>query len=70
MQTRCQNCHRPFALSKDIVHAALDDMAAKHMDHYYSVQCPHCHKLTRVPKVELLHAAPDWKEPAADKPAE
>jgi Zn finger protein HypA/HybF involved in hydrogenase expression len=63
MQTRCQNCHRPFALSKEIVEAALDDMAVKHQEHYYNMPCPHCHKLTRVPRADLLHAAPDWKEP-------
>jgi hypothetical protein len=68
MQTRCQNCHRPFALSKDLVHAALDNMVAQHMEHFYNVQCPHCHKLTRVPRTDLLHAAPDWKAPAAGEP--
>ena len=65
MQTRCQTCHRPFALSKDAVHAALDYMAAEHLEHYYNVQCPHCHKLAHVPRSDLLRAAPDWKEPAA-----
>ena len=70
MQTRCQTCHRPFALSKDVVHAALDNMAAQHMEHFYNVQCPHCHKLTRVPRTDLLRAAPDWKEPAAGEPTE
>jgi hypothetical protein len=64
MQIRCQNCHKPFALSKEVVHAALDAMAAQHLDHYYNVQCPHCHKLARVPRTDLQHAAPDWKEPA------
>ena len=70
MQTRCQNCHRPFALSKEVVHAALDTMATQHLEHYYNVQCPHCHKLTRVPRTDLLHAAPDWKEPASTEETE
>jgi hypothetical protein len=64
MQLRCQNCHRPFALGKDVIHAALDAMAAEHLEHYYNVPCPHCHKLTRVPRTDLQHAAPDWKEPS------
>jgi len=67
MQTRCQNCHRPFALSKEAVHAALDNMAAEHIEHYYNVQCPHCHKLARVPRSDLLRAVPDWKESATDE---
>ena len=70
MQTRCLNCHRPFALSKDIVLAALDDMAAKNLEHFYNVQCPHCHKLTRVPRGDLHRAAPDWKKPTTDEISE
>ena len=70
MQTRCVNCHRPFALSKEVVHTALDTMAAQHLDHFFNVQCPHCHKFTRVPRPDLLHAAPDWKAPLVGKPTE
>jgi hypothetical protein len=62
MQTRCQNCHRPFALSKDAVRAALDVMAAEGLEHYYNIPCPHCHKATRVPRSELLRADTDWKK--------
>ena len=37
MQVRCQNCHRPFALSKEVVNAALDAMAAQHLEHFYNL---------------------------------
>jgi hypothetical protein len=70
MQIRCQNCHRPFALSAEVMRAALDTMAAQHLEHYFNVPCPHCHKLTRVPRTDLLHAVPDWKEPAAGETTE
>jgi hypothetical protein len=76
MQTRCQHCHRPFALSKETVHAALDEMSTEGLEHYYMLHCPHCRKLHRVPRVDLVRAAPDWKppvrktgEPAPSKPA-
>jgi hypothetical protein len=63
MQIRCQNCHRPFPLNKDAVHAALDAMAAEGLEHYYNIPCPHCHKATRIPRSDLSRAAPDWKKP-------
>jgi hypothetical protein len=63
MQTRCQHCHRPIALSKDTVHAALDAMSIEGLEHYYMLHCPHCRKLYRVPRVDLVRAAPDWKPP-------
>lgn len=59
MQIRCHNCHRPFALSKDAVHAALDSMVAEDLSHY-NANCPHCRRVNRVSKAELQRAAPDW----------
>lgn len=66
MQARCQNCHKPFALSKETVHEALDAMATEGQDHFFLMACPHCRKNTRIPRLDLTRAAPDWK-PAADK---
>lgn len=66
MQIRCQNCHRPFALSKDAVHAALDVVMADDLNHY-NVQCPHCRRMNRVSRQELLRAAPDWERSAEPK---
>ncbi len=61
MQIRCFNCHRPFAMGKEAVHAALDSTTAEGLSHY-NVHCPHCGKVNRVSRQELLRAAPDWKK--------
>ena len=72
MQVRCQQCHKPFALSKETVHAALDMMTGQEL-HHYNAKCPHCRKITQVSKTELLRAAPDYgkkeEEPGASKAA-
>jgi hypothetical protein len=28
---------------------------------HYNAQCPHCRRMNRVSRDELLRAAPDWK---------
>jgi transposase-like protein len=59
MQVRCQQCHKPFALSRETVRAALDMMIEQEL-HHYNAKCPHCRKTTQVSKTELLRAAPDY----------
>jgi phage FluMu protein Com len=59
MQIRCYHCHKPFALSKDAVHAALDTMMVSEQ-HHYNAFCPHCRRANRVSYDELARAAPDW----------
>lgn len=59
MQIRCYNCHKPFALGKEAVHAALDTVTAEQLSHYNAV-CPHCRRVNRVSHAELQRAAPDW----------
>jgi phage FluMu protein Com len=67
MQIRCNQCHRPFALGREMIHEALNEMVDENLNHY-NVQCPHCSKTNRVSRSELMRAAPDWKqEEAADK---
>jgi hypothetical protein len=63
MQIRCSHCHRPFALSREAVHAALDMMTIEDLGHY-NASCPHCRKVNKISRQELLHAAPDWIKPA------
>lgn len=63
MQIRCYSCHKPFALGKDAVHAALEMITAEGLSHY-DVQCPHCRRINRVSRQELLRAAPDWEKQA------
>lgn len=71
MQIRCTNCHKPFAISKDTVNAALDAIHAEGLNHY-NAQCPHCRRANRLSPEELHRAAPDWQpgqtsqEPAAE----
>lgn len=59
MQIRCQQCHRPFAIGKEEVHAALDMLFEDDLAHY-NAQCPHCRRVNRVAREELLRVAPDW----------
>ena len=61
MQIRCQQCHKPFALNKDQIHAALDSMAAEDLQHYNAF-CPHCRRVNRVARKALLRFAPDWQK--------
>ena len=61
MQIRCYHCHRPFALSKEVVHAALDLVTEENLSHY-DAACPHCRRINRISREELAHAAPDWKK--------
>jgi RNase P subunit RPR2 len=60
MQIRCTNCHKPFSLSKEEVHAALDILLAEDQ-HHFNVHCKHCGKINRVSRQELQRSAPDWK---------
>lgn len=60
MQIRCQFCHRPFALGKDAVHAALELVTAEQLNHY-DANCPHCGKVNHVSRNQLQRAAPDWQ---------
>jgi hypothetical protein len=59
MQLRCTNCHRPFALSRDAVHAALEQVTSQDLSHF-NAQCPHCRRVNRVSKKQLQRAAPNW----------
>jgi phage FluMu protein Com len=59
MQVRCTHCHRPFALGKEAVHYALDVVEEEGLNHY-NAQCPHCKRMNRLSKEELMRAAPDW----------
>ena len=59
MQIRCFNCHKPFAIGKDEIHAALDLITAEHLAHY-NASCPHCRRVNRVSRDDLLRSAPNW----------
>ena len=62
MQIRCYNCGKPFALSRKTIEFALDEIYDKGLT-YYDAVCPHCRRINKVSKKELLRAAPNWKPP-------
>lgn len=67
MQIQCQHCHKPFALNKQQIHTALDEIAAESL-HYYNIPCPHCSRVNRVTKRNLIRFAPDWQKAHSTNP--
>lgn len=61
MQIRCYHCNKPYALGKETIYAALDTLTSQNLNHY-NAPCPHCRRLNRVSRKQLLRAAPDWKQ--------
>ena len=59
MQIRCYNCHKPFAMGREQVIFALDEISEKDLHHYNAV-CPHCGRANRLSPKELHRSAPDW----------
>ncbi len=57
MQIRCYNCHKPFALSKETIEEAIEQVTAQDQGHY-NAPCPHCRRVNRVSRQELMRAAP------------
>ena len=68
MQIRCYHCHKPFALKKEAVYAALDLISTQELSHY-NAPCPHCRRVNRISRQELLHAAPEWEKQATEETA-
>ncbi|MFZ5809039.1 MAG: hypothetical protein ACOY16_07140 [Chloroflexota bacterium] len=65
MQIRCYHCHKPFALGKDALYAALEELHAQNL-HHYNAYCPHCRRANRISKEEMQRAAPEWKAGMTD----
>jgi len=61
MQIHCYHCNKPFALGKETIHAALDLLTSQNLNHY-NAPCPHCRRLNRISRKQLLYAAPDWSQ--------
>ena len=66
MQILCYNCHKPYALNKETVRAALDQVSVEDLSHF-DAPCPHCRRVNRVSRKELLRAAPDWKPQVTER---
>ena len=69
MQIRCHNCHKPFALRKEVVQAALDEVFSQDL-HHYNAYCPHCRRANRVSRQELRRAAPGYQPQISKEPAD
>jgi phage FluMu protein Com len=69
LQIRCSNCHKPFALNKEMVHAALTTIHDEGLSHY-DAHCPHCRRVNKISRDELQRAAPDWKATNVEKTEE
>ncbi len=69
MQIRCYHCHKPFAMGKDAVIAALDAIQTENLTHF-NANCPHCRRANRVSQQELQRAAPDWTPEKTEQPGE
>jgi phage FluMu protein Com len=67
MQIRCTNCHKPYALNKDQIYAILEQLEEEHLGHY-NAPCPHCRRVNRVGRSELLRAAPEWSKQIQKEP--
>lgn len=61
MQIRCFHCHKPYALGKEEIQAALDYLNGQDLNHY-NAPCPHCRRVNRVSKKDLQRFAPETKE--------
>jgi len=63
MQIKCRHCNRPYALKREEVLSALNEIHAQNLKHSNSF-CPHCGKINRLSRKELQRAAPAWAPPA------
>ncbi len=62
MQVRCYSCHTPFAMNREAVFAALDQITAEGHSHFNAF-CPRCRKANRLSRQQLLRGAPGWIPP-------
>lgn len=56
MQIRCQRCQKPFALTKEAVLNALEELEQRQLHHFNAV-CPHCGRINRVSQKDLKRSA-------------
>jgi phage FluMu protein Com len=69
MQLRCNRCQRPFAISRAAIYTAIQEVMANDLNHY-NASCPHCRRVNRISRQELLRAAPDWEKQIAEQESE
>ncbi|MCX8061031.1 MAG: CpXC domain-containing protein [Anaerolineales bacterium] len=67
MQIRCQHCQKPFALTKEALLNALEELEQQKLHHYNAI-CPHCGRTNRVSQKELKRAVPRIKATQLEVP--
>jgi len=68
MHIRCQRCGWSFTLSQEAVAAALEEVEAQKARHY-SLECPHCRKVVKIPVRELRRHRPSTLSQAGSPPS-
>lgn len=66
MQIRCQHCQKPFALTKEVILNALEELEQRQLHHFNAV-CPHCGRTNRISQKELKRSAPRPKASTSDQ---
>ncbi len=66
MQIQCTHCHKPYALNKETIRAALVHLHSENQTHY-NASCPHCRRTNRVSRQELERAFPGWETTHAEE---
>jgi cobalamin biosynthesis Mg chelatase CobN len=61
MNLRCMYCHTMFALGREEMLVALQNMSAENLPHYDAF-CPRCRRANRIPRQRLEWANPGWQE--------
>ncbi|NQS92007.1 MAG: hypothetical protein HQ574_06315 [Chloroflexi bacterium] len=69
MQIRCYYCKMPITIGQATVDQALNIIHEEDHNHF-DYRCPKCKKTNKIPKEQLLRAAPVWEYSAGEKKAE
>ncbi|HEX7619787.1 MAG TPA: hypothetical protein VF359_01155 [Anaerolineales bacterium] len=60
MQLRCTYCQTMFAIGREDMLAALENME-ENKQIYYDAHCPKCRRANRVERARMERFFPDWK---------
>ena len=61
MNLRCMYCQNMFAISRENMLVALQEMDRENLT-YYEAHCPKCRRANRIERKKLERANPNWKE--------
>jgi hypothetical protein len=61
MNIRCSFCQTPYTLSRVQILDAMQEVDAAKLSHY-DAHCPRCRRATKIPRLKLEMAMPNWKD--------